>query len=67
MSGRGIDFRTRTLTKEQIEIVKQAVVSLGGRANFEGDPQHLHVGIPAGFAGTAVAVAAVEDTSEQSS
>jgi hypothetical protein len=67
MSGRGIDFRTKTLTKEQIEIVKQAVVSLGGRANFEGDPQHLHVGIPAGFAGTAVAVAAVEDTSEQSS
>ena len=67
MSGRGIDFRTRTLTKEQIEIVKQAVVSLGGRANFEGDHQHLHVGIPAGFAGTAVAVAAEEDTSEQSS
>tara|TARA_Y100000592_G_scaffold47176_1_gene74969 strand:+ start:26120 stop:27271 length:1152 start_codon:yes stop_codon:yes gene_type:complete len=46
MKGRGIDFRTRDLSQEQINKIIETSRSLGGTAIYEPDPPHIHVSIP---------------------
>ena len=49
MTGLGIDMRTSNLTEEQKELVLSACKSLGASAIYEGDPPHIHVGIPKSY------------------
>tara|TARA_E500000331_G_C17264071_1_gene716464 strand:+ start:285 stop:1436 length:1152 start_codon:yes stop_codon:yes gene_type:complete len=49
MTGLGIDIRTSNITEEQRALVIQVCNSLGGRAIYEGDPPHIHVGIPKSY------------------
>ena len=46
MKGRGIDFRTHTLSQEQINKIMDVARSLGGKPIYEPDPPHIHVSIP---------------------
>jgi len=49
MTGLGMDLRSKNLTQEQQALVIQACKSLGASAIYEGDPPHLHVGIPKSY------------------
>lgn len=42
-----IDLHTATLTSRQVDALKVAVESLGGRALIEDAPPHMHVDLPA--------------------
>ena len=46
MKGRGIDFRTRDLSQEQINKIMEMSRSLGASAKYEPDPPHIHISIP---------------------
>ena len=49
MTGLGMDLRTKNLTQEQQALVISACKSLGADAIYEGDPPHIHVGIPKSY------------------
>jgi hypothetical protein len=66
MRGMGIDLRTRNLHESQIELIKDTAKSLGGNAQYEGDPPHLHIGIPAGFKSGGSSVADNSSTQNES-
>ena len=47
MTGRAMDLGVNNLTSNQLEILKNAIESLGGSYLYEDDPPHVHVQIPA--------------------
>ena len=62
MKGRGLDFRTKTLSEEQIQYVMDAARAAGGSPIYELDPPHIHVTIPVADNSTTSVAATSEES-----
>ena len=57
MSGRGLDLRTHNLSETQKNLIITKAQGLSANAAYEGDPPHIHVGIPSSYGSSEIVVA----------